>query len=133
MAAALGAAVTSGSVLEVGVGEVTLTAEGRNDQVLGPEGTGLRVVHWHGDTFDVPSGAVRLGWSARYPNQAFRVGTRAYALQFHLEVDEKMADAWAPHLPPGVSLALEGIASVGRRVFGRFVSVAFNGQRAERA
>ena len=136
MAAALGAAVTTGTVLEVGVGEVTLTVEGRNDRVLGPEGTRLPVVHWHGDTFDLPEGAVPLASSARYTNQAFRIGSCAYALQFHLEVDEQMASAWAPHLPPGVCLeptALEGIGSVGRRVFGRFVDTALNGQGAEGA
>jgi len=44
-------------------------------------------VHWHHDTFDLPAGAVLLASSERYPHQAFRVGTHAYGLQFHVEVD----------------------------------------------
>jgi GMP synthase-like glutamine amidotransferase len=53
--------------------------------VLGGGGGSVDVVHWHGDTFDLPPGAVRLASSALYPNQAFRWGRRAYGLQFHLE------------------------------------------------
>jgi GMP synthase (glutamine-hydrolysing) len=127
LAAALGASVRTGPAPEIGVGEVQLTDAGRDDPVLGPEGERLAVLHWHGDTFDVPDGATRLAASDDYPNQAFRYGTAVYGLQFHLEVDDAMARAWAPDLPAGVVLEAGGrrrVEAVGRRVLGRFVSLA---------
>jgi GMP synthase-like glutamine amidotransferase len=126
LAAALGAGVTTGPAPEIGVGEVELTADGRADPVLGPEGGRLPVVHWHGDTFDIPDGAVRLAGSARYRNQAFRFGSNVYGLQFHLEVDDAMAAAWAPELPAGVTLddeARRRVETVGRRVLRRFADL----------
>ncbi|HTA88188.1 MAG TPA: gamma-glutamyl-gamma-aminobutyrate hydrolase family protein [Polyangiaceae bacterium] len=44
------------------------------------------VLHWHGDTFDLPSGALRLASSERCENQAFQLGQRVFGLQFHCEV-----------------------------------------------
>ena len=129
LAAALGAAVTTGPSPEIGVDEVELTPEGRADPVLGPEGDRVSVIQWHGDSFEIPDRAVRLATGARYPNQAFRYGSVAYGLQFHIEVDEAMADAWAPELPPEVTLgadARRGVEAVGRRVFGRFVELALS-------
>jgi hypothetical protein len=52
-------------------------------------------LQWHGDTFDLPDGAVALAGSPAYPNQAFRWGERAYGVQFHLEVSTEMAKEWA--------------------------------------
>jgi GMP synthase-like glutamine amidotransferase len=46
----------------------------------------LVVCHWHGDTFDLPEGAVRLGESAACKNQAYRSGDRVFGLQFHFEM-----------------------------------------------
>jgi GMP synthase (glutamine-hydrolysing) len=127
LAAALGAEVVTGPAPEIGTGEVALTAEGLADPVLGPEGPRLVAVHWHGDTFAIPDGAVRLASSDRYPNQAFRYGDRAYGLQFHVEVDRELADLWAPELPPGSTLEPAAVAAVedtGTRVLGRFVELA---------
>jgi GMP synthase-like glutamine amidotransferase len=126
LAAALGAEVTTGPAPEIGIGEVVLNAEGTADPVLGPEGNGLPVVHWHGDTFSVPDGAVALASSDRYENQAFRFGDRVYGLQFHLEVDDEVAKGWRPDLPPGISL--DGpergpVQEAGRRVFSRFLAL----------
>jgi GMP synthase-like glutamine amidotransferase len=62
-----------------------------NDPLFG----GLRrftTLHWHGDTFDLPPEAVHLASSERYPNQAFRVGERAWGIQFHPEVDQAAVD-----------------------------------------
>jgi len=51
------------------------------------------VFHWHGDTFDLPPGSVRLASSEHYPNQAFQYKS-AVGLQFHLEVNEDMVNLW---------------------------------------
>ncbi|HEY5252493.1 MAG TPA: type 1 glutamine amidotransferase [Acidimicrobiales bacterium] len=126
LAAALGATVTTGETPEIGVGQVTLGPEGRIDPLLGPEGEGLPVVHWHGDTFAIPAGAVHLASSDRYENQAFRYGDRVYGVQFHLEVDDEVAAGWGPDLPAGISLDgpdRRPVEAAGRRVFGRFLEL----------
>jgi GMP synthase (glutamine-hydrolysing) len=126
LAAALGASVTTGETPEVGIGQVSLDADGRADPVLGPEGDHLPVVHWHGDTFTIPDGAIRLASSDRYQNQAFRYGDRVYGLQFHLEVDDEVAAFWAPDLPAGISIdgpERRSVEQTGRRVFGRFIEL----------
>jgi GMP synthase-like glutamine amidotransferase len=127
LAAALGADVTTGSVPECGVGEVHLTAAANTDPVFGPAPTPLPCVHWHGDTFTLPHGAVRLAGNEAYENQAFRVGARAYGLQFHVEVTGSLVAHWGPHLPPGVFVRAADIAHVrraGDALVRRFVALA---------
>ncbi len=127
LAAALGAPVVTGPEPEIGTGAVTLTEEGIGDPVLGPEGPTLPAVHWHGDTFDIPDGALRLASSDRYLNQAFRYGRRAYGLQFHVEVDRELADLWTAELPPWAVLedtVLTAVEATGRRILHRFVELA---------
>ncbi|HEY1688814.1 MAG TPA: type 1 glutamine amidotransferase [Solirubrobacteraceae bacterium] len=106
LARALGANVYPGPKAEIGPGTVKLTAAGRVDPVLAAadHGEELPVVHWHGETFDLPVGALRLASSEHYPNQAFRFGARAYGLQFHVEVDRALAEEWHSHLPYGVRI-----------------------------
>ena len=94
LAAALGARVHQGPKPEVGLLPVELTEEGRADPVFGGLDSGLVTLQWHGDTFDLPKGAVRLASSAAYENQAFRFD-RSYGVQFHLEVSPEMAREWA--------------------------------------
>ncbi len=123
LAAALGAGVDSGPAAEIGLGEVRLTAEGQRDAVLGGAGATLPVIHWHEDTFELPPGATHLARSRLYANQAFRVGRRAYAFQFHVEVDRSLAADWATRLPPGMFIDEDRRAEVertGRRVISRF-------------
>ena len=95
LAASLGARVYAGPVPEVGVLEVTLTGEGRDDPVFASLPDTFETLQWHQDTFDLPEGAVRLASSPAYPNQAFRFGRSAYGVQFHVEVSESMAHEWA--------------------------------------
>jgi GMP synthase (glutamine-hydrolysing) len=95
LAAALGARVYAGPAPEVGVLAVELTAEGRADPVLGSLPPSIDTLQWHGDTFDLPVGAVLLASSPAYANQAYRVGPVAYAVQFHVEVTEAMGEEWA--------------------------------------
>jgi GMP synthase (glutamine-hydrolysing) len=94
LAAALGARVYTGPEPEVGLLPVELTHDGRGDPVFGELDAELVTLQWHGDTFDLPEGAVRLASSPAYSNQAFCF-ERAYGVQFHLEVSAEMAREWA--------------------------------------
>src|SRR5919106_869370 len=91
LAAALGARVYAAEQPEVGLLPVELTAEGREDPLFAGLDDRLVSLQWHSDTFDLPSGAVRLAHSPPVPNQAFRAGEHAYGVQFHLEVTGEMA------------------------------------------
>jgi GMP synthase-like glutamine amidotransferase len=127
LAAALGADVTPGPAPECGVGEVHLTTAAIDDPVFGPAPTPLPCVHWHGDTFSLPAGSVRLARNDAYENQAFRVGERAYGLQFHVEVTASLVAHWGPHLPPGVFIRASDVAHVSRAGDGivrRFVALS---------
>ena len=55
------------------------------------------VFHWHGDTFDLPTDAIRLASSKHYLNQAFQYKS-AVGLQFHLEVNEEMVNLWLDYM-----------------------------------
>jgi GMP synthase-like glutamine amidotransferase len=130
LAAALGAEVVTGPEPECGMGEVHLTPAALSDPVFGPAPTPLPCVHWHGDTFSLPEGAVRLAGNHAYENQAFRFGARAYGLQFHVEVTGSLVAHWGPHLPPGVFIRAADVAHVSRAGEGivrRFVALAGNG------
>ena len=94
LAASLGARVYPGSTPEVGLLPVTLTDDALADPVFVGLPRELPTLQWHGDTFDLPEGAVRLAGSAAYPNQAFRWGHRSYGVQFHVEVSDAMAAEW---------------------------------------
>jgi GMP synthase (glutamine-hydrolysing) len=94
MAQALGARVYFGGRKEIGFGRVRLTGEGEASALAPLAASDAAVLHWHGDTFDIPQGALRLAESAVYPNQAFSYGANALALQFHLEAEPKRLENW---------------------------------------
>ena len=52
------------------------------------------MLHWHGETFDLPDDAVLLASTERYRNQAFRCGNNVLALQFHPEVTQQAMEKW---------------------------------------
>lgn len=64
------------------------------DPLMAPFGQTETVFQWHGDTFSLPKGAVRLASSPLCLEQGFRYGTNAYGLQFHVEVTEPIIRAW---------------------------------------
>jgi GMP synthase (glutamine-hydrolysing) len=94
IAAALGAQVYPGTGgKELGWEALQLSPAGMRSP-LGALADGQAVLHWHGDTFDLPTGAVLLASSARYPHQAFSWGNAALALQFHIEVSALGLERW---------------------------------------
>jgi GMP synthase-like glutamine amidotransferase len=141
LASSLGARVYAGPEPEVGLLPVELTAEGRVDPVFGDLEVGLATLQWHGDTFDLPEGAIRLASSPAYANQAFRF-ERAYGVQFHLEVSAEMADEWAevpeyvaslertlgaegaPAFLTEIAANAETMRSAGRSLFERWLECA---------
>jgi GMP synthase (glutamine-hydrolysing) len=111
LAASLGARVYPGSEPEVGLLTVTLSEEALADPVFAGLPREVLTLQWHGDTFDLPDGAVVLAGSAPFPNQAFRWGTHAYGVQFHLEVSTEMAKEWAT--VPAYESSLERVKGPG--------------------
>jgi GMP synthase-like glutamine amidotransferase len=79
---------------EVGWGAVTFVASPDSEPVLGGMDESEVVLHWHGDTFDLPRGATRLAGTLACENQMFRYGRRAFALQFHVEVTGDEVKRW---------------------------------------
>lgn len=93
MARAAGASVYPGKGKEIGYMPVELTEAGRAS-CLGPLADGAPVLHWHGDTFDLPEGATRLASTPWTPNQAFSLGPTALGLQFHVEAEAGGIERW---------------------------------------
>lgn len=96
MAAAAGAAVYPGTRgKEIGWAPIHAAADTSLhpffSELLSPD---LHVLHWHGDTFDLPAGAHHLASTTLYANQAFAIGEHALGLQFHPEVTEQNLERW---------------------------------------
>ena len=91
LARALGAGVTRNPVKEIGWGEVTVLPA----PVAALWGPPRRFIsyHWHGETFAVPDGAVRIWSSAHCANQAFALG-KHIGMQCHVEMTAEMVETW---------------------------------------
>jgi GMP synthase-like glutamine amidotransferase len=94
IASALGARVFASAHKEIGWFPVRAVA-GNSEAFRFPDQA--TVFHWHGETFDLPPGAVHLASSAGCPNQAFQIGDRVIGLQFHLETTPDSADQIIRH------------------------------------
>jgi GMP synthase-like glutamine amidotransferase len=90
----LGAPVRTMDAPELGVLPVELTPEGRGHPLFEGVDDPLPSLQWHGDTYDLPEGAVALAKSP-VANQAFQAGERGFGIQFHTEVTPEMARDWA--------------------------------------
>lgn len=92
IASALGARVFRNAEREIGWFEIRRTPEA----AVHPLGSALperwAVFHWHGDTIDLPAGAVHLADSVGCRHQAFAVGSNVLAFQFHMEMTPELAD-----------------------------------------
>jgi GMP synthase (glutamine-hydrolysing) len=89
IASALGARVYPNAWKEIGWFPVSLSRQLPFKNPLLADSEDQIVFHWHGDTFDLPPGAVRLASNEACRNQAFIYGDRVIGLQFHFEVTEK--------------------------------------------
>ncbi len=85
LADVLGARVYPNVHREIGWFPIRKTEPGKKSALLGGLPDTLTAFHWHGDTFDIPDGAVHLMESDAAPHQAFQAGA-ILGLQFHLEV-----------------------------------------------
>jgi len=94
IASALGARVYRNSSKEIGWFDVRFTPEASGDALFAGARPTETVFHWHGETFDLPPGAVWLAHSGLTRHQAFRFGRATYGLQFHLEVTPPMIEDW---------------------------------------
>ena len=94
LAKALGAKVKKNKKLEIGWYDVTPTSNGKKDDLISHFAGTEKIFQWHGDTFEIPKGAVHLASSKLCKNQAFKYGENAYGFQFHLEVDTNLIERW---------------------------------------
>jgi GMP synthase (glutamine-hydrolysing) len=113
IAAALGAAVVPGPAPEIGFAPLDIHAEARSGPLR--HLVGVPVLHWHGDTFALPTGGRLLASSSAYPNQAFQYGANVLALQFHAEMgtDERF-EAWISQAPEAIAAADRDAESLRR-------------------
>ena len=148
LAAVLGAKVYPGPKKEIGWYEVTLDEAAAGDPVWSPvraeNGSRFTPLHWHGDQFELPRGAVRLASSEITGNQAFAHGRGAYGILFHMELSASSVAEWTEvfaeevrdahldgeeiraatgnHLPP--------LQRIGRSVFTRWAGLVDAGSQA---
>lgn len=109
LAEATGGRVARGEAPELGARLVAKRDAAADDPVFGPVPFTPTVVQWHSDgVVDLPPGALLLAGSPRYPVQAFRVGDRAYGVQFHPEPTREHLETWAAR--SGEELDLLGLS-----------------------
>ncbi len=146
LAKALGVRVYPNRIKEIGWYDVELMPAAdsdpmfdvvENETAAAQVGRKISVFQWHGDTFDLPEGAVQLARSPLCENQAFRYDASAYGLQFHLEVTAEMIDDWLrqsdncgelaelDYIDPAairrdIPLRLPAMEIPGRKMFDRF-------------
>jgi GMP synthase (glutamine-hydrolysing) len=139
LAWSLGAEIRKAPVREIGYVPLRPLASAADDELLSHYADGDPVFQWHMDTFDLPEQAVQLAAGDRIAAQAFRIGDRTWATQFHLEIDRAEIDLWIDDIGPALerdwhttSASLRTAATAhqarhqdqGAEVFRRFVKVA---------
>lgn len=131
MAKALGAKIYPGNEKEIGWSPLSLSAAGK-ECALRHFAPPVRVLHWHGETFELPADAVLLASSELYRNQAFAYGKHALGLQFHGECTAQGLESWylghvgeieqtpglsVPELRAQAAIYAEDAARQGQRFF----------------
>jgi GMP synthase (glutamine-hydrolysing) len=137
IAAALGAKVCRGPLKEIGWHEVRLSQAALEDRLFGAVPRRFTAMHWHGDIFDLPNGAVNLASSQRTEHQAFRYGVNVYGILCHLELTGAMIQQWvgafsrdlerekiASHaILDRAEPNIDAIAPIAQTVFGRWAAL----------
>lgn len=137
IARAAGARVYPGT-REIGWAPIVPTPAGRDSALGELAEANWEVLHWHGDTFDLPPGAELLASTAAVANQAYAIGNRVLALQFHPEVMPGDIEAWLightvelgkAGIDPRTIRARTaevgaGVAAAGERMFARWLEQA---------
>ncbi|KOR32120.1 glutamine amidotransferase [Achromatium sp. WMS3] len=94
MARALGGKVYPNNATEIGWSPLRLTPAGENSCLKDLATCDFQVLHWHGDTYDLPIDTQCLASTDITKNQAFSYGKTALGLQFHLEIDVTEIERW---------------------------------------
>jgi len=137
LAAALGGSVAKAPRKEIGWFDVSPLPAARDDALFAGSPASFAAFHWHGDAFTLPGGAVPLAASAMTPLQAFRMGPRAWGIQFHLETDAQVLDAMldsgaedlrdagadAAAIRASAAAELPRLRDLALRIFGRWVAL----------
>ena len=116
----LGGAVTKNRQKEIGWFPVTLTEAGTANSLLSGLPPQFTAFHWHGDTFSIPPGAIRIAGSAACDNQAFQFGRHVLGLQFHLDYSQASVEKMVQHCGqelvdmPGIQPAQQMLPCVER-------------------
>jgi GMP synthase (glutamine-hydrolysing) len=136
LAEAAGGTARRATEPEIGWLEVEITEEGTDDPVIGPMAPRFTAFQWHSYEAVPPEGASIL---ARSPvcSQAYRVGERAWGIQFHAEVTAADAGKWIDDfrsdedavrigvdpdaLRPETDVKIEEWNRLGRELCGRFI------------
>ena len=140
IARALGARVYPGSAKEIGWSQLLPTEQGRASCLAPLADNDWQVLHWHGDVFDLPSGAIPLASTPLTNTQAFAIGNNVLALQFHIEAVTSEIEHWlightVELAQAGVDLAQlrddtacwgPGLEAVGRKVFENWLAAALS-------
>jgi GMP synthase (glutamine-hydrolysing) len=101
LAEAMGGRVHPNPVPEIGWYRLHTRPAAHDDRLFRHfERAPRHVFQWHAYTFQPPPGAVPLAWTRSCRNQAYRLGDRAWGLQFHLEADAPLIERWL-HTPGG--------------------------------
>ncbi len=130
LAKALGGRVYRAPVREIGVYTVKLTEDGLRDYCFSDLDLEIPVFQWHGETYTLSEGCVRLAEGELVKEQAFRYLDRFYGLQFHVEVTPEMASKWVEELGDRSAEVLEDfnrcypeMRRIAEHIFTRFLGI----------
>lgn len=102
IAKAFGARVYPGPKKEIGFYHDVVSDNTVKSSLFSGISNPFTVFHWHGDTFDIPTGATRLAYSELY-TQAFQYGS-AVGVQFHFEVNSHIVKSWLDNTKENLNL-----------------------------